>query len=176
MIEDDRVHASRARAGAGAGAGCYVHKEPRWVRQRGPPSATPGAPGKLWKSVRPFRQSSTYPIFKLSLRQIIPLQCESWFVVQIPVPLLLVRPQDLFCTPRFPSWAKISIPCVPHKRSAEASGENRVQTSGASRASASPNARSKHHESTLGDSPEARGRPPSVALSSTLSDISKKKS
>ena len=112
------------------------------------------------------------PIFKLSSRQIIPLQCESWFVVQIPVHHVLVRPQDLFCTPRFPSWHKISIFHVSlRKRSAEvrtgcrpAARVERVQA---------PSARSKHHESTLGDPPEARGRPPSVALSSTLSDFSK---
>ena len=112
------------------------------------------------------------PIFKLSSRQIIPLQCESWFVVQIPVHHVLVRPQDLFCTPRFPSWHKISIFHVSlRKRSAEvrtgcrpAARVERVQA---------PSARSKHHESTLGDPPEASGRPPSVALSSTLSDFSK---
>lgn len=79
------------------------------------------------------------PIFKLSSRQIIPLQCESWFVVQIPVHHVLVRPQDLFCTPRFPSWHRFQFSMCPSEKGRRRHlGENRVQTSGASRASASP--------------------------------------
>ena len=107
LDEDDRVHASRAGAGAVLDAP-FTRSLAGCARERGVPSATPG---KLWKSVRPFRQFSNSRRDRSSR-----CSARAGLLVQIPVHHVLVRPQDLFCTPRFPSWHKISISMCPSEK------------------------------------------------------------
>ena len=150
LDEDDRVHASRAGAGAVLDAP-FTRSLAGCARERGVPSATPG---KLWKSVRPFRQFSNSrrdrssrcsPRAGLSFKIPVPRSCSCATprpVLHSKIPILA---QDFNFHVSLRKRSADGIRCRPAAR------VERVQA---------PSARSKHHESTLGDPPEARGRPP----------------
>ena len=138
-------------------SGCSVHKEPRWVRQRERRSEC--------NARQTLEKCETFPpIFKLSSRQIIPLQCESWFArsnSRSPFIMFLCDPKTCFALQDSHLGTRFQFHVSLRKRSADgirvrigcrpAARVERVQA---------PSARSKHHKSTLGDPPEARGRQP----------------
>ena len=143
-------------------SGCSVHKEPRWVRQRERRSEC--------NARQTLEKCETFPpIFKLSSRQIIPLQCESWFARSNS------RSSCSCATPRPVLHSKIPIlaqdfnsMCPSEKGRRTASGADQRRES----SECKPQARDQNITSRLLATPlKPVDANPWVALSSTLSDI-----
>ena len=163
LDEDDRVHASRAGAGAVLDAP-FTRSLAGCARERGVPSATPG---KLWKSVRPFRQFSNSRRDRSSR-----CSARAGLLVQIPVP----RSSCSCATPRPVLHSKIPI-LAQDFNSIYPSEKGRRTASGADQRRESseckPQARDQNITSRLLATPlKPVDANPWVALSSTLSDIS----